>query len=229
MPDWLHEAFVAGAQANGPPIFLVVFARCVAALVVGAGVAWIYAASRGRSLRSSATFGTTLVLLSALIALVTQVIGDNSARAFGLVGALSIVRFRSNVEDTRDTAFVIFAVVLGMAIGAGQAIVALVGLPTVGAAAWLLSALVRDHGRGAPLAGTLTVRCATGLDPALLSMETFAKHLLEHRLLGAATAGKGTAMEATFHVVLRRRSEAVALILELQRLEGMQSAELKPV
>src|SRR2546430_13730647 len=45
----------------------------------------------------------------------TQVIGDNVARAFSLVGALSIVRFRTVVRDTQDTAYVIFAVVVGMA------------------------------------------------------------------------------------------------------------------
>ena len=51
------------------------------------------------------------MLLSILIAMVTQVIGDNIARAFSLVGALSIVRFRTVVRDTQDTAYVIFAVV----------------------------------------------------------------------------------------------------------------------
>ncbi len=62
---------------------------------------------RGEAL--PATFPTTLVLLAALIAMVTQVIGDNVARAFSLVGALSVVRFRTVVKDTQDTAFVIMA------------------------------------------------------------------------------------------------------------------------
>ena len=60
------------------------------------------------------------MLLSILIAMVTQVIGDNIARAFSLVGALSIVRFRTVVRDTQDTAFVIFAVAVGMAMGANN-------------------------------------------------------------------------------------------------------------
>jgi hypothetical protein len=64
-------------------------------------------------------FIPTLVLLTVLIALVTKVIGNNSARAFSLVGTLALFRFRTVVEDTRDTAFVIFAVVIGMAVGAG--------------------------------------------------------------------------------------------------------------
>src|SRR5204863_1426946 len=80
---------------------------------------------------SSRPFLATLVLLSVVLALVTVVIGESLAKAFGLVGALAIVRFRTVVEDTRDTAFVIFAVVVGMAAGAGLVVGALLGLPLV--------------------------------------------------------------------------------------------------
>ncbi len=58
------------------------------------------------------------MLLAVLIAMVTQVIGDNVALAFSLVGALAIVRFRTVVRDTQDTAFVMLSVVVGMAVGA---------------------------------------------------------------------------------------------------------------
>ena len=56
-----------------------------------------------------------------LIALVTQVIGSSVARAFSLVGALAIVRFRTLVEDMRDTTFVIAAVAVGMEVGVPDA------------------------------------------------------------------------------------------------------------
>ena len=72
------------------------------------------------------------MLLSILIAMVTQVIGDNIARAFSLVGALSIVRFRTVVRDTQDTAFVIFSVGVGMAVGAGNPGWQLAGIAVVG-------------------------------------------------------------------------------------------------
>ena len=77
----------------------------------------------------------TLVLLSVLIAVVTVVIGDSTARAFSLVGALSIVRFRTVVEDTRDTAFVIFAVVEGMAVAGDHLATALAGFVIIAVAA----------------------------------------------------------------------------------------------
>src|SRR2546430_16835316 len=68
----------------------------------------------------------------------TQVIGDNVARAFSLVGALSIVRFRTVVRDTQDTAFVIFAVIVGMAVGADHVWVGIVGLAVVSVAIFIL-------------------------------------------------------------------------------------------
>ena len=70
--------------------------------------------------------------------MVTQVIGDNVARAFSLVGALSIVRFRTVVRDTQDTAFVIFAVVVGMAVGARDLVWPASASSSIGAAAFLM-------------------------------------------------------------------------------------------
>ena len=87
-------------------------------------------ARRGEAVQP--TFLTTLVLLATVIAMATQVIGDNVARAFSLVGALSVVRFRTVVKDTQDTAFVIFAVVVGHGVGCEPPRGGLVGLGIVG-------------------------------------------------------------------------------------------------
>src|SRR5262245_54212562 len=71
----------------------------------------------------------TPVLLRVICSVVTVVIGGNTARAFGLVGALAIVRFRTSIGDTRDTAFVIFSVAVGMTLGSGYVTAAAVDLP----------------------------------------------------------------------------------------------------
>ena len=104
--------------------------RIGVALALGVAVSGLYRwARRGELVQP--TFATTLVLLAVAIAMATQVIGDNVARAFSLVGALSVVRFRTVVKDTQDTAFVILAVVMGMASGSSHLMVALVGLAIV--------------------------------------------------------------------------------------------------
>ena len=114
MPDWLRLA--VSSDDSLPPLTTIV-TRMAIALLCGLSVSALYRVTLGRGRKNLRTLPTTLVLLAVLIAVVTLVIGNNVARAFGLVGALSIVRFRTVVEDTRDTAFVIFSVVVGMAVG----------------------------------------------------------------------------------------------------------------
>src|ERR1700746_1648835 len=123
MPDFQKAPFAAGPKVEP----LDVLVRLALALCLGGVVSWVYCRTR-RNTEIAPSFPTTLVLLSVLICMVTQVIGDNVARAFSLVGALSIVRFRTVVRDTQDTAFVIFAVLVGMAIGAKNPWVAIIGL-----------------------------------------------------------------------------------------------------
>jgi hypothetical protein len=132
--NWLSQSF---NSSGGVSAWLLIF-RLVAAFALGGVVAWIYRHTHGREDESTQSFIATLVMMTILIAMSTQVIGDNVARAFSLVGALSIVRFRTVVKDTRDTAFVIFSVVVGMAIGAGHLTVAIVGIIVAGIAAFVV-------------------------------------------------------------------------------------------
>ncbi|HJZ93844.1 MAG TPA: DUF4956 domain-containing protein [Gemmataceae bacterium] len=221
MPDWLREAI-----GNGDiPSFELACARIGLGFMAGFVVAGVYLIGMGRK-RDDTTLPTTLVLLTVIIALVTMVIGSNLARAFGLVGALSIVRFRTVVEDTRDTAFVIFAVVVGMAIGAGYAILAAVGIPVV-----LLAAVImreaRSEAPALPVLAMLTVRIGLGHDPDVLLGKTLEKHLDAMQLVGTATARQGAALELTYEVRLKAAAGVFALVAELNKIEGVQGVELR--
>ena len=78
------------------------------------------------------TFTNTLIILCMLISVVMVVIGESVARAFSLVGALSIIRFRTVVRDPRDIAFVFFALAIGMGVGAGNPSVSIIGTFLIG-------------------------------------------------------------------------------------------------
>ena len=69
---------------------------------------------------------TTLILLCVLIAMVSLVIGDSVARAFSLVGALSIVRFRTPVKEPEELAYLFLAITVGLGMGAGLRVVTVV-------------------------------------------------------------------------------------------------------
>lgn len=198
--------------------------RVVLAMVAGFLAAAVYAATFGRRRKDARSLCTTLVLLAVLVAVVIQVIGDSSARAFGLVGALSIVRFRTVVEDTADTAFVIFAVTLGMAVGAGYAVLAAICVPAIAIIAWVMGKYDRPRVNGF---ATLTVRFGLGFDPAPLLQPYFDRHLVKFRLTGTGTAKQGAAVELVYAIKLKEPSTAFTLISELNKIEGVQGVELK--
>ncbi|MFO0849175.1 MAG: DUF4956 domain-containing protein [Gemmataceae bacterium] len=214
----------AVAATSSPPEVSVLVLRITLAMLCGFLVAGVHVLTLGRSREDSRTLPTTLVLLAVLVALITMVIGDSTARAFGLVGALSIVRFRSVVEDTRDTAFVIFAVAVGMAVGAGYAVLAAVGLPAVTIAAAIMARIDRPRANGQPL--VVTVRLGLGHDPDTLLNGPFAKFLTGARLTAVSTAKQGTAVDYTFAGRLKGVT-ATALVADLNRLDGVQGIELK--
>jgi uncharacterized membrane protein YhiD involved in acid resistance len=65
----------------------------------------------------SASFAQTIVFIGFTISLIMIIIGTDIARAFALVGAMSIIRFRNPVKDSRDVAFLFMAMAMGMAVG----------------------------------------------------------------------------------------------------------------
>ena len=86
------------------------------ATVFGLIISLVYRQTH-KGLSYSQSFTQTILFVAVIVAIVMMVISGSIARAFALVGALSIIRFRTVVKDTRDTAFVFGALALGMAAG----------------------------------------------------------------------------------------------------------------
>ncbi|MBO3736974.1 DUF4956 domain-containing protein [Actinoplanes flavus] len=84
--------------------------------VLSAFIAWVYRFTH-RNVSYSQSYVQTLVVLGMLIALIMLVVGSNIARAFALVGALSVVRFRNAIKETRDVGFIFLVMGVGMAAG----------------------------------------------------------------------------------------------------------------
>jgi hypothetical protein len=158
--------------------------------------------------------------------MVTQVIGDNVARAFSLVGALSIVRFRTVVRDTQDTAYVIFAVVVGMAVGAADLWVGIIGIGVVGLAAYLMMARAKVFSAAEP-EYLLSLRVGLGNDLEKTVGSTFSSHLQERELLSVATAKQGALLDLTYETRLRPTASADELVKALNRIEGVQSVRFE--
>jgi len=225
MADWL-----TALDSTGGALLFETVLRLLASLVLGGVVALIYRRARSED---ASSFTATLVLLSILIAMVTQVIGDNVARAFSLVGALSIVRFRTVVRDTQDTAYVIFAVAVGMAVGASHLWVALAGIAVVAIAAFAMKgqgpSTPEESGPTAQLPFELQVRVGLGHDINRLLGPTLDRYQGLRRVVAVATAKQGAATEISYRTALYQDDLAHELVTTLNRLEGVQSVTLERV
>ncbi|MBE6701254.1 MAG: DUF4956 domain-containing protein [Ruminococcaceae bacterium] len=75
----------------------------------------------------SKKFNVSLVVLTVLTSMVMTVIGNNVALSLGMVGALSIVRFRTAIKDSRDTVYIFWTIIVGICCGVGDYVVAAIG------------------------------------------------------------------------------------------------------
>ncbi|MEN8209840.1 MAG: DUF4956 domain-containing protein [Candidatus Fermentibacteria bacterium] len=117
---------------------LSVIINLVLALCAGLIIGMIYKKTH-KGLSYSQSFVVTLVLMCITVSAVMMVIGSNLARAFALVGALTIVRFRTVVKDTKDTAFIFFALTQGIASGTGNYVLTVFSTFFIGLVALVLA------------------------------------------------------------------------------------------
>ena len=98
----------------------------VLAAVLGFFIFLSYAISH-RGTIYSRKFNASLVILAVLTGTVMTVIGNNIALSLGMVGALSIVRFRTAIKDSRDTVYIFWSIIVGICCGVGDYAVACIG------------------------------------------------------------------------------------------------------
>lgn len=222
--DFLQKA--GGDAVHLSPELLAM--RLGAAFAMGFLAAGVYAVACSRgSRRAEPSFLATLVLLSLLIALVTLVIGDNVARAFSLVGTLAIVRFRTVVEDTRDTAFVIYAVACGMCAGSGYLLGPLAAAPLVLVATWLFSGKKKQESGGGVPSGRMVLRVSSAMNIDGAFRKELEKHFPNHRLLELATARGGSSLDATYAVDVPPPDQVFVVVKALSAVEGVQEVDVK--
>jgi hypothetical protein len=222
MFDFLTAPFVNGPAISAPDLLL----RLVLAGLFGGAVALVYRRSRP-DIDVAPTFPPTLVLLAVIIAMVTQVIGNNVARAFSLVGALSIVRFRTVVRDTQDTAYVILAVVVGMAVGASAPLVALIGIAVVAGVAVLMRRKPSADYITGRLPLLLRVRVGLGHDVEALLGGTLDVHVSHRRMHSMETTKQGVSIDVAYEAKLREPGTPEQLVKALNRIEGVQGVRLE--
>jgi uncharacterized membrane protein YhiD involved in acid resistance len=157
-------------------------------------------------------FNVGLVLTGLVVALITLPISSNIALSLGMVGALSIVRFRTAIKDPGDIVFTFWAIAVGIICGAGLYMIAIVGSPVIGLFLFILSrANIRSN------------------DPYLLVVhyapeaeEAVQKAIPENKLRSRTTTQVGVELM----VEVRMKAKETPKIDELLKIKGVRDASL---
>ncbi len=175
--------------------------------------AWIYRSThRGTSYAQS--FAQTLVIMGMVTAFIMLIIGSNIARAFSLVGALSVIRFRNAVKETRDVGFMFLVMAIGMACGTRFYLLAIFATAVFAAVLTLMFKLDLFSKRVAER--ILRLRLPADRDPEPTLEPVFRDWLAETRLVAIETVAGGTLQELVYTVVLKPTTAPQAFLEALR-------------
>ena len=140
MKDKLFELFKTSGELQITMVALHIFMAAVLGFLIFVSY---YITHRGTIY--SKKFNASLVVLTVLTGTVMTVIGNNIALSLGMVGALSIVRFRTAIKDSRDTVYIFWTVIVGICCGVGDYMVALIGSAITFIVLLILGAIKNDN------------------------------------------------------------------------------------
>ena len=219
MEDQLIEA-ISGAF-NYTPMEVVL--NSFVAFVLGMIIAYTYKKTH-QGLSYSQSFVLTVIFVTIIIGFVMMVVGNSLARAFALVGALSIIRFRTVVKDTKDTAYVFMALAVGMGAGTGNYFIAIFATIFMTSIAYLLY----KFNFGVQRSSDFILRFY--FDKSENSDECYVKYINEHSdsnaLLHMEPSGDDKKLYMTFDVSLKEEVEMNEFLDQFSNLDGISEVVL---
>lgn len=200
-------------------VFLVTTLSFVLSLAIG----WVYK-NTYQGVAYTQSYVHTLILMCMVVAVIMLIIGSNIARAFTLVGALSIVRFRNAIKDTRDVGFIFFAMATGMACGTRFYLLGVASTIIIGFLWWamfklnLFSKDIKEQ--------ILKIRLPGDMRYQTLFQDVFSRYLARFNLIAVETVQAGTLTELVYGIELKRRADPQEFLTELRKLNDNNKVAL---
>ena len=192
------------------------------ATVLGLIVSLVYRYTH-KGLSYSQSFTQTIWFVAVIVAIVMMVIGSSLARAFALVGALSIIRFRTVVKDTKDTAFVFAALALGMAAGTSNYFLAAGGTVLL----CLLALTIYKLNYGALYKSEFILRFSFDQNYSSADyLERIQQYSKRSNMLHIEPSGDGESIKLTYDIVLKEGATAEKIAQQIQQVEGTSEVVL---
>ena len=195
----------------------------VLSFLLSAFIGWIYKNThRGASYTQSFVF--TLVLNGMVVALVMMIVGSNIARAFSLVGALSIIRFRNAVKETRDVGFIFFTMAIGMAIGTRFYTLAIIGTIVI---SLMILLMTRFDWYAREIASQI-LRIQIPSDESFEGLfdRILLKYTSTSELISVDTIQSGTMTELTYSIGMKKSNQIEQFLTEIRNLNHNNKVSL---
>lgn len=171
-----------------------------------------------------ASYVNSLILLVIITSIVIMVIGNNLARAFGLVGAMSIIRFRTAVKETLDIMFIFFALAIGMAVGVGLHLLAIFSAVFIGTIALVLS----KSKFSTPIKSDLLLQFtfnSNGNDSSFY-IKLIDEYCKKSKLINAKAVGTDEMLELSYYVGFKNKDNAADFIQKLRKVRGVMNVNI---
>ncbi|MBU0475086.1 MAG: DUF4956 domain-containing protein [Bacteroidetes bacterium] len=170
------------------------------------------------------SFANALILLSLITAVVIMIIGNNLARAFGLVGAMSIIRFRTAVKETHDIVYIFFALTIGMASGVGLHSLAIVGTAFIGIISFVISKVSTTNGDAKST--LLEFQIEGNNEKITLDYKKVLSKYTKRMKLINIKSFENQNMLISYYIKIKNESQSINLVNELQNISGIKNISL---
>ena len=196
--------------------------NALVATAIGFWLAFVYRQNH-KGLSYSQSFTQTIIFICLIVAIVIMVIGGNLARAFALVGAMSIIRFRTVLKDTKDLSYVFGALALGMAAGTSNYVLAGIGTVLI----TILSFVLNMTNFGSVYKSEFILRFRLTQDGDSEGyLAAMNKACRRSKLLHIEPSGDGKSLMQTFDVALRDEADHASLVKAMNDLSGVSEVVL---
>jgi uncharacterized membrane protein YhiD involved in acid resistance len=186
--------------------------------VLGLVISFVYKKTH-RGLSYSQSFVVTNIFIAVIVCMVIMIIGNNLARAFALVGALSIIRFRTVVKDTKDTAYIFWSLAVGMAAGTGSYFLALAGTVIITFIAIIL--YVTNYGSIYKSEFILQFRSTNGNDKKNEYNKIISEYTKSSKLLNVESSGDNKSLKLSFDVVMKEDKSYDQFVTDLSNIQDL--------
>jgi len=193
------------------------------AFVLALIIAWVYQKTH-KGLSYSQGFVLALTFLCPLSSVIIMVIGNVLIRAVALLGAFTIIRFRTAIKDPKDVSFILFSLIIGMAVGTNSYSIALVATVMICLIIYFLSRINFGSIRRYDYALTFSLNKEKA--PSDIYETIFKKYLKTADLLNINTHQEGKIMDLTFNLRFLSGLRTDKFVEELSALAGLENIHL---